>query len=1424
MSQVITPVKNLLAIDSQVSNWQSLATGIGTDTRVLILDSGSDGLSQISDYLTISAANTHDFVPLQSLQIISHGSAGSLQLGSSKLTTGSLKQHTSQLAIIGNSLAATGDILLYGCDVAAGQSGLDFINQFAALTKADVAASTDVTGSAALGGDWQLEAGTGAIEAASAVSANIQTNYAGSLAVPVVTVTAGITPVEGAAGSFIFSLDSPAPAGGLTINYTVSGSATLNTDYTVTAGANISAVTNASLTIAEGQTTAKLTINAAGADGFDPNETIDINLATGSGYSLPMFDPKMDFDTGSNPHSISVGDFNGDGKTDLAVTNYGSNTVSVLLRNAANTGFDVVDVATGSNPFSISVGDFNGDGKTDLAVTNQSTNTISVLLRNAANTGFERKVDVATGLTPQSISAGDFNGDGKTDLAVANFTSDTVSVLLRNASNTGFEPKVDVATGSNPTSISIGDFNGDGKTDLAVANFGSYNNSVSVLWRNAANTGFEPKVDFATGSNPYSYPSSISLGDFDGDGKVDLAVTNEKSNTVSVLLGNLANTGFDPKMDFATGSKPGSISVGDFNGDGKVDLAVTNEESNTVSVLLRNAANTGFERKVDVANGLNPASVSVGDFDGDGKTDLAVANWNSGTVSVLLNNTTPDASLTITDRIPLTIAPTLTAFAAIVASGNEDSPITVTFANLKAQGNESDSDGTVTAFVVKAVSIGTLKIGTSAGAATAWNAGTNNSIDATHQAFWTPAANANGTLNAFTAVAKDNDGLLSATAVQAKVAVTSVNDAPTGNVSITGTTKQGQILTASNTLADVDGLGAIAYQWQAGGNNITGATKAAYTLTQTDVGKAITVKAGYTDGQGTHEIVSSKATSQVISSVLPGVSFTNASNLVTKEAGDTASFGVALKTAPHHDVLLTLTLNDSTEGQFAGNQKATIDLTFTATNWNQVQMVSLKGVDDMLVDGDMSYIISTKVTSDDVNYDGMRSGNGLAIANIVVINNDDDAADVQYGDKTESSNDYLQGGNGASDLYGKDGRDELHGGNADDRLYGGYGDDVLYGDAGNDQLEGEQGDDKLNGGDGNDTLTGGTGNDKLAGGNGNDSLDGSSGADTMDGGNGADTYYVDNALDVVSDSGTDVGVDTVNIASYISSTFKYVLGAGIENALLTEDAKDADLTGNLSNNSLNGNSFDNLMDGGAGIDTLNGGAGNDNLAGGLGNDKLLGGVGADSLAGGDGADQLNGGTGNDNLSGGNGSDTALFGTDNSTINLTTGKAVGSTEGTDTLSGIEIIDAGAGNDSVTGAATADTLLGGLGNDNVSGAAGNDILTGGNGTDKLTGGAGTDTFDFNALIESIKGTTRDSITDFTHSQADKIDLAGIDANSKVAGDQGFTYIGIKAFTGVAGQLDYFNGILAGDTNGDKVADFEIAITLVGATALISADFVL
>lgn len=168
-------IQNLLVIDSQVTGWEALAAAATPDTTVLILDPATDGLTQISAYLSsLIAASTQTFTPLQSIQIISHGSAGSINLGSTTLTTASLKQYTSQLTTIGSALTATGDILLYGCNVAATPMGLDFINQFAALSSADVAASTDLTGATALGGNWVLEAATGGIEA-TAIKANIST-------------------------------------------------------------------------------------------------------------------------------------------------------------------------------------------------------------------------------------------------------------------------------------------------------------------------------------------------------------------------------------------------------------------------------------------------------------------------------------------------------------------------------------------------------------------------------------------------------------------------------------------------------------------------------------------------------------------------------------------------------------------------------------------------------------------------------------------------------------------------------------------------------------------------------------------------------------------------------------------------------------------------------------------------------------------------------------------------------------------------------------------------------------------------------------------------------------------------------------------------------------------------------------------------
>ncbi|TAG91785.1 MAG: DUF4347 domain-containing protein [Oscillatoriales cyanobacterium] len=239
--------------------------------------------------------------------------------------------------------------------------------------------------------------------------------------------------------------------------------------------------------------------------------------------------------------------------------------------------------------------------------------------------GLAPKVDFPTGSGLASVSIGDINGDGKPDLAVANSGSASASILLN-------------------TTTSIGDINGDGKPDLATANF---SNTASILLNTttgATTPTFNPKVDFTTGSGS----TSVSIGDFNGDNKPDLAVSNQNTNNVSILL-NTTTTGattptFATKVDFTVASQATSVSIGDFNGDNKPDLALVQRLGNIVSIFL-NTTTTGattptFATKVDFTTGFSPFSVSIGDINGDGKPDLAVANSGSASASILLNTTT----------------------------------------------------------------------------------------------------------------------------------------------------------------------------------------------------------------------------------------------------------------------------------------------------------------------------------------------------------------------------------------------------------------------------------------------------------------------------------------------------------------------------------------------------------------------------------------------------------------------------------------------------------------------------------------------------------------------------------------------------------------------------------------------------------------
>ena len=394
---------------------------------------------------------------------------------------------------------------------------------------------------------------------------------------------------------------------------------------------------------------------------FNSDNVSILANTTVPGAAAPSFATKQDFATGEAPLFVALGDLNGDGKLDLAVANLNVSTVSVLL-NTTNPGVSTPgfaakqDVDTGSNPRSVTVGDLNGDGKPDLAVANINSNKVSVLLNTTAPGGatssFGAKQDFVTGADPVSVTAGDLNRDGKLDLAVANINSDTVSVLLNTtapgAATPSFAAKQDFATGDGPVFVTVGDLNGDGKLDLVVANLIS---SVSVLFNTTAATtpSFAAKQDFATGDGP----RSVSIGDLNLDGKLDLAVVNFNTNTVAVLL-NTADPGaatpsFSAIHDFPTGIRPIYVSEGDLNGDGKLDLALVNLISNSVSVLLNTtdpgAGTPNFSAKQDFATDFNPTSITAGDLNGDGKLDLAVANINSDNVSVLLNTTAPGAAI-----------------------------------------------------------------------------------------------------------------------------------------------------------------------------------------------------------------------------------------------------------------------------------------------------------------------------------------------------------------------------------------------------------------------------------------------------------------------------------------------------------------------------------------------------------------------------------------------------------------------------------------------------------------------------------------------------------------------------------------------------------------------------------------------------------
>jgi trimeric autotransporter adhesin len=1391
----------LIFIDSRVQDIESLVRDFPAGQEYVILDSSSSGLDQMTEVLQGRS-------DIGSIQIISHGSAGSIMIGSTTLTAENISQYSGQLQILGQSLSENGDILLYGCDVGAGAAGMQFIEKMAQLTGADVAASVDPTGGSTSRGDWNLEVATGDIDTTVMFQAEdygyVLGTISGTTGNDTLTGTAngdiiygyegndslsglggddlldggaGNDTMLGGAGNDTYVVDS---AGDIVTESASADIDTVQSSMSYTLGANVEnlALTGSGAINGTGNTLANLIIGnsvnniltgGAGNDTLDGGAGNDALLG-GAGDDTYIVDNTGDIVTeskssGTDSVQSSVSYTLGSNLENLTLTGGGAtnatgNTLANLI--TGNSGANILDGGSGSDMMQ------GGAGNDTYVV--DSTGDVVIENTNEGNDTVQSAVSYTLGAELENLTltgTGAINGTGN---ALAN-------LIIGNSGNNTLDGGAgnDTMQGGTGNDTYVVDSAGDVVTESASAGTDTVQSSVSyTLGANVENLTLTGAGSINGTGNTLA---NLIIGN-SGDNILDGGSGND------TMLGGLGNDTYvvDSSNDVVTesasaGTDTVQSSVSYTLGANLENLMLTGSDSingtgNTLANLIigNSRANilNGGSGSDTMQGGLGNDTYVVDSID-----DVVIENTDQGTDTVQSS-----VSYALGEYVENL---TLTGTGAINGTGN-------TLANLiignsgnntldGGAGNDTMQGGTGNDTYVVDSAGDVLTESASAGTDTVKSSVSYTLGANVENLTLTGSESINGTGNtlANTLVGNSGDNTL---------------DGGSGN-----DTMQGGL---GNDTYVVDSTGDVVIENPGEGSD-TVSSGVSYTL-GSNVENLTLTGTGSINGTGNtlanliignigNNIIDGGAGNDTMQGGLGNDTYIVESidDIVIENTGegtDTVQSGVSYTLGANVENL-TLTGTGSING--TGNTLANLIIGNSGNN----TLDGGAGNDTMQGGtGDDTYIVDS---AGDVVTESKSSGTDTVQSSISYVL----GANVENLTLTETGEINGTGNTDNNILIGNSGANILDGSSGNDTMLGGLGNDTYVVDSTGDVVteKADEGTDTVLSGVNytlganleNLTLTGtgsnnGTGNtlaNLIIGNNSNNIIDGGAGNDTMQGGLGNDTYVVDSSDDVVIEN-TGEGTDTVQ------SSVSYSLSANMENLTLTGTGS-INGTGNTLANLIIGNSGDNILDGGGGNDTMQGGTGNDtyvvdstgdvvmesasagtadtvlssvsyvlganveNLT--LTGSESINGTGntlANIIVGNSGNNILDGGAGNDTMQGGLGNDTYVV---DSTGDVVTENPE---DGSDTVQSGVTYTLGAnvenltltGNAQINGTGNdlANLIIGNKGNNILDGGAGNDTLDGGLGNDMLMGGSGDDTY----VVES----TRDVVIENTNEGTDTV----------------------------------------------------------------------